>query len=292
MTCGDRLRSPPLSHKMDIWIKVTLLLFLIGTLVKPRLSTVILDQPPRTVEVHLGSSLTLNCSFMPQTRVKVNWYFSPTGHSSCSSNTLLYSSTHSADKTVKLGAGGHESKESRKSWSRLILKDVTHNNSGWYFCHVSVEIPVLQQACSNGTQVNISDNQMKSTTYTPLMTVGAASAIPVTLLVLIWILLQRRRCKSRENPIYSNMPPPRSAIKQPSPHPGIQMDNQKIPSPLKHTRTPPTAHYSEHLRTPTPARANDRQLFRTPNPPRVHEGKHLTIPTPATAHDNKFSPKP
>eukprot|EP00063_Salmo_salar_P097546 XP_014072381.1 PREDICTED: transmembrane and immunoglobulin domain-containing protein 2 isoform X4 [Salmo salar] len=156
-----------------------------------------------------------------------------------------------------------------------------------------VEIPVLQQACSNGTQVNISDNQMKSTTYTPLMTaVGAASAIPVTLLVLIWILLQRRRCKSRENPIYSNMPPPRSAIKQPSPHPGIQMDNQKIPSPLKHTRTPPTAHYSEHLRTPTPARANDRQLFRTPNPPRVHEGKHLTIPTPATAHDNKFSPKP
>ncbi|XP_029562931.1 transmembrane and immunoglobulin domain-containing protein 2 isoform X2 [Salmo trutta] len=250
---------------MGIWRKVTLLLFLIGTLAKPGLSTVILDQPPRTVEVHLGSSLTLNCSFMPQTRVKVNWYFSPTGHSSCSSNTLLYSSTHSADKTVKLDAGGHESKESRKSWSRLILKDVTHNNSGWYFCHVSVEIPVLQQACSNGTQVNISDNQMKSTTYTPLMTaVGAASAIPVTLLVVIWILLQRRRCKSRENPIYSNMPPPRSAIKQPSPHPGIQMDNQKIPSPLKHTRTPPTAHYSEHLRTPTPA----------------------------TAHDNKFRPKP
>ncbi|XP_055717430.1 uncharacterized protein LOC129810688 isoform X2 [Salvelinus fontinalis] len=215
---------------MGIWRKVNLLLFLIGTLVKPGLSTVILDQPPRTVEVHLGSSLTLNCSFMPQTRVRVNWYFSPTGLSSCSSNTLLNSSTHSADKTVKLDAGGHVSKESRKSWSRFILKDVTYNNSGWYFCKVSVEIPILQQACSNGTQVNISDNQMKSTTYTPLMT---------------------------ENPIYSNMPPPRSAIKQPSLQPGIQMDNQKIPSPLKHTRTPVTAHYSEHVRTPTPARAHD-----------------------------------
>nr|XP_029488430.1 uncharacterized protein LOC115108351 isoform X3 [Oncorhynchus nerka] len=230
MTCGDTLRIPPLSHKMAIWRKVTLLLFLTGTLVKPGLSTVILDQPPRTVEVHLGSSLTLNCSFMPQTRVTVNWYFSPTGHSSCSSNTLLNSSTHSADKSGKLDAGGHVSKESRESWSRLILKDVTHNNSGWYFCHVSVEIPVLQQACSNGTHVNISDNQMKSTTYTPLMT---------------------------ENPIYSNMPPPRSAIKQPSPHPGIQMDNQKFPSPLKHTRTPATAHYSKHVRTPTPARTHD-----------------------------------
>ncbi|XP_023860385.1 uncharacterized protein [Salvelinus sp. IW2-2015] len=277
MTCGDTLRSPPFSHKMGIWRKVTLLLFLIGTLVKPGLSTVILDQPPRTVEVHLGSSLTLNCSFMPQTRVTVNWYFSPTGLSSCSSNTLLNSSTHSADKTVKLDAGGHVSKESRKSWSRFILKDVTYNNSGWYFCQVSVEIPVLQQACSKGTQVNISDNQMKSTTYTPLMTVtlsrpsnrgllvdwrlwvavGAVSAILVTLLVVIWILLQRRECKSRENPIYSNMPPPRSAIKQPSLHPGIQIDNQKIPSPLKHTRTPATAHYSEHVRTPTPARAHD-----------------------------------
>ncbi|XP_029488429.1 transmembrane and immunoglobulin domain-containing protein 2-like [Oncorhynchus nerka] len=264
MTCGDTLRIPPLSHKMAIWRKVTLLLFLTGTLVKPGLSTVILDQPPRTVEVHLGSSLTLNCSFMPQTRVTVNWYFSPTGHSSCSSNTLLNSSTHSADKSGKLDAGGHVSKESRESWSRLILKDVTHNNSGWYFCHVSVEIPVLQQACSNGTHVNISDNQMKSTTYTPLMTdwrlwvaVGAASAILVTLLVVIWILIQRRGCKSRENPIYSNMPPPRSAIKQPSPHPGIQMDNQKFPSPLKHTRTPATAHYSKHVRTPTPARTHD-----------------------------------
>ncbi|KAK6314177.1 hypothetical protein J4Q44_G00156360 [Coregonus suidteri] len=57
---------------MDIWRKGTLLLFLIGMLVKPGLSTMILDQPPRTVEVHLGSSLTLNCSFKPQTRVKVN----------------------------------------------------------------------------------------------------------------------------------------------------------------------------------------------------------------------------
>ncbi|XP_041694423.2 transmembrane and immunoglobulin domain-containing protein 2-like [Coregonus clupeaformis] len=293
---------------MDIWRKGTLLLFLIGMLVKPGLSTMILDQPPRTVEVHLGSSLALNCSFKPQTRVKVNWYFSRTGHSSCSSDIKLNISTHSADKTVKPDAGGHVSKEPGKSWSRLILKDVTHNNSGWYFCRVTVEIPALQQACSNGTQVNITDSQVESTTYTTLMTVtlshpsnggllvdwrlwvavGAASAILVTLLVVIWILLQRRGCKSIENAIYMNMHLPRSAIKQPSPRPGIQMDNQKIPPPLKHTRTPATAHDSKHLRTPTPARANDnKHLFRTPNPPRAHDGKHLTIPTPATAHDNK-----
>ncbi|CAB1324385.1 unnamed protein product [Coregonus sp. 'balchen'] len=206
MTCRDTLRSPPLSHKMDIWRKGTLLLFLIGMLVKPGLSTMILDQPPRTVE-----------SLCEMFR-----------------NVMMMSLTTVASVAALL----------------LLLNGILGQPGRKY--HLYYIDDRLEAVGSSGSS-------------------------------------ECHTCHtSSENAIYMNMHLPRSAIKQPSPRPGIQMDNQKIPPPLKHTRTPATAHDSKHLRTPTPARANDnKHLFRTPNPPRAHDGKHLTIPTPATAHDNK-----
>ncbi|XP_029607109.1 uncharacterized protein LOC115192583 isoform X2 [Salmo trutta] len=292
---------------MDIWNKVINLLFLIAltATVTSALSAVITDPPQRTVEAPLGSSLTLNCSFEPQTSAWVRWYFNINQSCGDSRSSQLSSHKISVNKTVEQNDGGHFLQESGRAWSRLTVRDVWYNDSGWYFCWVQADIPYLRNSNSNGTQVIITGKMTESTP--PLMTglllgwklwvaVGAASAILVPLLVVIWILLQRRRSIiQRENPIYTNMP----AIKQPSPRPGLQMDKQKISPTLKYLRTPTPArtHDNKHIRIPNPRRGNDNKpLTETPNPRRANDNKHLKISPPPRAHDNKpltkISPPP
>ncbi|XP_031689147.1 uncharacterized protein LOC109897479 isoform X2 [Oncorhynchus kisutch] len=299
---------------MDIWNKVINLLFLIALMatVTSALSAVITEPPQRTVEAPLGSSLILICSFEPQTSAWVRWYFNINQSCSDSSSSQLSSHKISINKTVEQNDGGHVLQESGRAWSRLTVRDVRYNDSGWYFCQVLADIPYLRNSNSNETQVIITGKTTESTP--PLMTVtrsthsneglllgwklwvavGAASAILVSLLVVIWILLQRRR----------------SIIQR-----GLQMDKQKISPTLKYIRTPTPArtHDNKHIRIPTPARIHDNKHIRipiprrandnkhlteistppralnnkplteTPNPPRAHDGKHL--PTPARAHD-------
>ncbi|KAM9529680.1 uncharacterized protein ACWYII_041747 isoform 2-T2 [Salvelinus alpinus] len=275
---------------MDTRNKVINLLFLIA-LMETALSAVITDPPQRTVEAPLGSSLILNCSFEPQTSAWVRWCFNI--NQSCGDLCSSQLSTHkiSVNKTVEQNDGGHVLQESGRAWSRLTVRDVRYNDSGWYFCQVLADIPSLRNSFSNGTQVIITGKTTKSTP--PLMTgwklwvaVGAASAILVPLLVVIWILLQRRRSIiQRENPTYTNMP----AIKQPSPRPAQQTDKQKISPTLKYLRTPTPArtHDNKHIRIPTPARSHDNKHIRIPIPCRANDNKHLKISTPPRAHDNK-----
>ncbi|XP_052336449.1 uncharacterized protein LOC118371577 isoform X2 [Oncorhynchus keta] len=284
---------------MDIWKKVINLLFLTALMatVTSALSAVITEPPQRTVEAPLGSSLILICSFEPQTSAWVRWYFNINQSCSDSSSSQLSSHKISVNKTVDQYDGGHVLQESGSAWSRLTVRDVRYNDSGWYFCQVLADIPYLRNSNSNETQVIITGKTTESTP--PLMTVtrsthsneglllgwklwvavGAASAILVSLLVVIWILLQRRRSKIQR---------------------GLQMDKQKISPTLKYIRTPTPArtHDNKHIRIPTPARIHDNKHIRipiphrandnkplteTPNPPRAHDGKHL--PTPARAHD-------
>ncbi|XP_055777886.1 uncharacterized protein LOC129854759 isoform X2 [Salvelinus fontinalis] len=275
---------------MDTRNKVINLLFLIA-LMATALSAVITDPPQRTVEAPLGSSLILNCSFEPQTSAWVRWYFNINQSCSDSCSSQLSSQKILVNKTVEQNDGGHVLQESGRAWSRLTVRDVRYNDSGWYFCQVLADIPSLRNSFSNGTQVIITGKTTKSTP--PLMTgwklwvaVGAASAILVPLLVVIWILLQRRRSIiQRENPTYTNMP----AIKQPSPRPAQQMDKQKISPTLKYLRTPTPArtHDNKHIRIPTPARTHGNKHIRIPIPCRANDNKHLKISTPPRAHDNK-----
>ncbi|KAL1022957.1 hypothetical protein UPYG_G00034700 [Umbra pygmaea] len=136
----------------------------------------------------------------------------------------------------------------------------------WYFdpnSSSSKEIPALKQYCSHGTNVTIS--KKKDMPSSPLITgwklwvpVGVSSVILLILvLVVVWTYLQQRKRTRRENPIYTNMPPPK---KQPSPRPGIQMDNQKISF--------------SHL-----SKAQNNKHDKSPNPTRGFNGKHLRIPT-------------
>ncbi|XP_064845801.1 uncharacterized protein LOC135556487 [Oncorhynchus masou masou] len=292
---------------MDIWNKVIYLLFLIALMatVTSALSAVITEPPQRTVEAPLGSSLILVCSFEPQTSAWVSWYFNINQSYGDSSSSQLSSHKISVNKTVEQNDGNHVLQESGRAWSRLTVRDVRYNDSGWYFCQVLADIPYFRKSNSNETQVIITGKTTESNP--PLMTVtrsthsneglllgwklwvavGAASAILVSLLVVIWILLQRRRSIiQRENPIYTNMP----AIKQPSPRPGLQMDKQKISPTLKYIRTPTPArtHDNKHIRIPTPDRIHDNKHIRIPIPHRANDNKHLTeISTPPRAHNNK-----
>ncbi|XP_042163721.1 uncharacterized protein LOC112219684 isoform X3 [Oncorhynchus tshawytscha] len=276
---------------MDIWNKVINLLFLIALMatVTSALSAVITEPPQRTVEAPLGSSLILICSFEPQTSAWVRWYFNINQSCSDSSSSQLSSHKISVNKTVEQNDGGHVLQESGRAWSRLTVRDVRYNDTG----KTTESTPPLMTVTRS-----THSNEGLLLGWKLWVAVGAASAILVSLLVVIWILLQRRRSIiQRENPIYTNMP----AIKQPSPRPGLQMDKQKISPTLKYIRTPTPArtHDNKHIRIPIPHRANDdkhlteistppralnnKPLTETPNPPRAHDGKHL--PTPARAHD-------
>ncbi|XP_029541945.1 uncharacterized protein LOC115144932 isoform X2 [Oncorhynchus nerka] len=274
---------------MDIWNKVINLLFLIALMatVTSALSAVITEPPQRTVEAPLGSSLILICSFEPQTSAWVRWYFNINQSCGDSSSSQLSSHKISVNKTVEQNDGGHVLQESGRAWSRLTVRDVRYNDSGWYFCQVLADIPYLRNSNSNETQVIITGKTTEGTP--PLMTVtrsthsnaglllgwklwvavGAASAILVSLLVVIWILLQRRR----------------SIIQR-----GLQMDKQKISPTSKYIRTPAPArtHDNKHIRIPTPARIHDNKHIRIPIPRRANDNKHLTeISTPLRALNNK-----
>lgn len=120
------------------------------------LSAVITDPPQRTVEAPLGSSLTLNCSFEPQTSAWVRWYFNINQSCSDSRSSQLSSHKISVNTTVEQNDGGHFLQESGRAWSRLTVRDVWYNDSGWYFCWVQADIPYLRNSNSNGTQVIIS----------------------------------------------------------------------------------------------------------------------------------------
>ncbi|KAJ7993002.1 hypothetical protein DPEC_G00267930 [Dallia pectoralis] len=260
---------------MDVWNKVTIFLLTLEMLATSPLSSVIVD-PPTTDS--LDQSLTLNCSFQNRSHTRVKWFFQKSKIFICTESVPEKELNNTTEK-IRI--------QTMDTWSTLTRILVTHNDSGWYYCKVYVDIPVLEENCSNGTEVEIPDNSSlpPMTDVTPSspsngsvssgwkvwIAVGVSSALLVILAVTLWISFQRKRQMSRENPIYTNMPPP--IKKQPSPRPGLQMDKQKTSSVDK-------------LGT-----ANDKKNNQSPNPPRAHNGRHLRIPTQSQGDDSKWSPK-
>ncbi len=103
----------------------------------------------KRVEVPVGSPLILKCNLSTYQRFWVTWYFNPTGSSFNDSHNL------SSSKIIIRPA-----QESTRVKAEEILLNytskATKNNSGWYFCKYTVEIPSLHEASSNGTEVVIS----------------------------------------------------------------------------------------------------------------------------------------
>ncbi|XP_034002032.1 uncharacterized protein LOC117495079 isoform X2 [Trematomus bernacchii] len=244
---------------MEMWLKrTTLVLLTVAALVVSGKDVNI--QTQRRVEVPAGSSVTFLCpvtSLCPLMkeldRYRVNWYFNSAGPSSGDvriSNNSAKSSTVVSNKTKQ---------NNEKNIYTLI--NATKNDTGWYFCTLIVEIPVLKHCQSNGTELVITESK-KLTTYPSLPKVkGKQAVIPtkslplldlwmwislgvstfiLMVLLVVCLLLRRRHRRSREDPIYANTRP--VANKHPSPRPGVPVDTLK------------KASSSQNLRNPSPAR--------------------------------------
>ncbi|XP_031431298.1 uncharacterized protein LOC116222176 isoform X2 [Clupea harengus] len=238
------------ASRMDHIHKMTLFLLIAGALVHTSYSEdeVTISLSPEFVKVISGSSLNLTCNFHMLNGSRVNWMFTKTIDTS---NLQKLTLSHNEEDRI------HQKKG--KYWSRLTVRNVTVNDSGWYFCEVRVEIPILKNlGLSNGSQVIVDDTSTASTNMTGVwIWVGAGTGVAVVIsLILIWILWRRKRRLERENPLYENTTKVQTwAPKQPSPRPCVQTAQSRILT-------------QNALKTPTQARAHEKS--------RIYQNTHPT----------------
>lgn len=123
---------------------------------------VILDETPgNKVEVPFGSSLTFHCRLKTETneRLRVVWYFIPSGAPFNGSRKIYEEMVNTSAKTSTIKpkqSSKDEGRDTEETLSIYTLSNATDDNSGWYFCNVTIEIPLLEHINSTGTEVVIS----------------------------------------------------------------------------------------------------------------------------------------
>ncbi|XP_031724358.1 uncharacterized protein LOC116395011 [Anarrhichthys ocellatus] len=236
---------------MEMWLKRSTLVLLTAALVISDQALVILNETRTTVKVPLGSSVTFQCRLKIEThgRLRVIWFLNPSSFESHNLSEEIFSKSAKNSSLVSnktMQDYKDEGQDTEGTWPTYILSNATEQDSGWYFCRVTTDIPILKHINSSGTEVVI-------TTVSPMdnftlidqwmwITLGVSIVILIVLLV-ICVLLRRRRHGSREeDPVYANTRP--VANKQPSPRPG--MDHLKAVSSSQNPRNPsPGRKYDE-----------------------------------------------
>ncbi|KAK5907382.1 hypothetical protein CesoFtcFv8_005239 [Champsocephalus esox] len=233
---------------MEMWLKrTTLVLLTVAALVVSGKDVII--QTQRRAEVPAGSSVTFLCPVTSLCHVRigkldgyrVNWLFNSSGPSSGGVRKLSNDiSNNSAESSTVVS---NKTKQNINK-NKYTLINATTNDTGWYFCILIVEIPVLKDCKSNGTELVITT--MSPTESLPLLdlwmwiSLGVSTFILIVLLVVCLLLRRRHRRSRAEDPIYANTRP--VANKHPSPRPGVLVDTLK------------KASSSQNLRNPSPAR--------------------------------------
>ncbi|KAI4900003.1 hypothetical protein NFI96_014508 [Prochilodus magdalenae] len=188
---------------------------------------------PATVEVCLGSNATINCSFqLNASHVIVSWFFNKTPD-------------FSGSKMIEVHGRYHQDKGT--TWSTLTIKQVMSNDSGWYFCKVTQDIPTLVQENSEGSQLiiiktaSMTTNNYSSSNSTSWL-VWTASLLGCVALAIVVVAIWRIFCRKRDSPIYENTMT--QAKKDRSPRPSISMEK----SHLSKQTDPLKSHYTTHVK--------------------------------------------
>ncbi|KAG7513889.1 hypothetical protein JOB18_019409 [Solea senegalensis] len=232
----------------------TLVLLTVAVLVVSGQEHVDLDHREKTVDVAIGSSLTLHCKLKTEKyeRFRVHWEFLPS--SGPNSSQIIHKDL--VDRSAKTS---NRTTAQQYHWETYIIANVTDKNSGSYHCKVIEEIPGFENVQSKKTQVVIAESLMETTAYPSVLTrkqatpnlvpefpkwwmwmVLCLSILALFILLLICAVLRRRCRRRQEDPIYANTRP---VAKQPSPRPGAPASNnlKAVPS-------------SVNLRPPSPRR--------------------------------------
>ncbi|KAI4828419.1 hypothetical protein KUCAC02_022515 [Chaenocephalus aceratus] len=231
-----------------MWLKrTTLVLLTVAALVASGKDVII--QTQRRAEVPAGSSVTFLCPVTSLCHVRigkldgyrVNWLFNSSGPSSGGVRKLSNDISNNSAKSSTVVSNKTKQNIDKNKYT---LINATTNDTGWYFCILIVEIPVLKHCESNGTELVITT--MSPTESLPLLdlwmwiSLGVSTFILIVLLVVCLLLRRRHRRSRAEDPIYANTRP--VANKHPSPRPGVLVDTLK------------KASSSQNLRNPSPTR--------------------------------------
>ncbi|XP_005405852.2 PREDICTED: transmembrane and immunoglobulin domain-containing protein 2 isoform X3 [Chinchilla lanigera] len=172
-------------------------------------TSLIVQQWPVFLRVTQGSQATLGCRVTQAgawERLRVQW----AKDSAVMCQLLLTNGTHSPSGCGPRG---------QLLWPapgdmRLQLDQLTLNDSGAYVCRATVEIPELEQAEGNQTQLLVStDGSQQNQNGTPrvsgllwvlLVAGGVATAAVAVLVAGVWGRCYCQR-KDSENPFYSNV---------------------------------------------------------------------------------------
>ncbi|XP_030288360.1 uncharacterized protein LOC115590979 isoform X2 [Sparus aurata] len=233
---------------MEMWLKWSTPVFLavaVAAMVISGQEPVTLDSVPREVTRPFGSPLILKCNLNTTGYLWVDWYFNPSECSVEGSRTL-YSKVYNRSantSTVVPDKRKVDDKDDELIWYKNN-SGATYNDSGWYFCRVTIVIPKLIVNVSVGTKLVITTAPPRENFQLWHWIVLGVSAFILVVLPVMCILLRRRCRRSRaEDPVYANTRPVLN--KQPSPRPKIPGDTLK------------TASSSQNLRNPSPKRYDD-----------------------------------
>ncbi|XP_068558518.1 uncharacterized protein [Cebidichthys violaceus] len=244
---------------MEMWLKRSTLVLLTAALVISDQALVILDEKRSTeaVKVPHGSSVTFQCRLKTGAHdtFRVIWYLNPSTFDLHNLSVEFFNKSAKKSRVVSNKTKQDSKEDTEETWPTYTLSNATDQDSGWYFCKVIIDIPVLIQINSSGTEVVITKSEEHTTdpaTVSPTenfthvdrwmwIMLGVSSVILIVLLV-VCVLLTRRHRRSREDPIYANTRP--VASKQPSPRPGT--DHLKAGSSSQNPRNPsPGRRYDE-----------------------------------------------
>ncbi|CAK6955193.1 uncharacterized protein LOC121900196 [Scomber scombrus] len=214
----------------------TLVLLTVAIAVMSAQVTVTLDEEQKRVDVPHGSSLTLYCSLEGQGRFRIAWFFKCCGNKTIDINATVFNkSTKTSNET-----SSKTKQNLKEDLPKHTLSSVTYNDSGWYFCNVTIEIPYLKHYESKGAEVivvHVSPTNFFEEWWLWIL-VGGSVLVLIVLIIICVLMRRRQHIRELQTPIYGNM--------RPSPRPGAPADKLKTVSSCQNLRTPnPGRKYEE-----------------------------------------------
>ncbi|XP_073793853.1 uncharacterized protein [Danio rerio] len=129
---------------MDRLFAGILLIFVTaGDLFSDAFQQSIIHVHPKQINVCEGASVKINCTFEPSKNHKVSWHYSKT-------------------PTLDCGSLPSRIKEKVYTWQILKINSTKTNDSGWYYCKITQDIPVLEEKCSDGAEVIVEANSNRT----------------------------------------------------------------------------------------------------------------------------------